>query len=83
MSAPDTLCSAYSLEKQEPLAGSASRTEVWLMLEYNGPWQSKAFEASELPETVKTYLSVFLKSQAHSRLVLIRRPPSNRLQDEG
>jgi hypothetical protein len=72
MAETDFLCSNYSLQAAEPLPGTAPHVQVWVLLEYNGAWESKAFEASLIPEPVKAHLSGLLKSIPGSRLLLIR-----------
>jgi hypothetical protein len=57
--------------------GTATRADVWLLLEYAGPWGNQAFSESDLPKPVKTRLAAWLDAIPHSRLQLIkRRDPS-------
>ena len=43
-------CSAESLARDEPLAGTASTVRSWLLLEHAGPWGVDAFVDARLPE---------------------------------
>jgi len=45
---PDA-CSIASLDLDEPLAGTASRTGGYLLLEHGGPWGRKALEEATFP----------------------------------
>ena len=42
-------CSAESLVRDEPLAGTASTVRSWLLLEHAGPWGVDAFVDARLP----------------------------------
>lgn len=66
-------CSLASREAGEQLFGSATRTDVWLALEYRGAWHSKAFEQSALPQAVKDHLSAQAAALPNARIQLIRR----------
>lgn len=61
-----------SLQAGESLFATATRVDIWLGLEYEGPWENKAFEQSALPEASKEHLTSFLEATPHSRLVLIK-----------
>ncbi len=66
-------CSLASQEAGEQLFGSATRTDIWLALEYSGAWHSKAFEQSALPQAVKDHLSAQAAALPNARIQLIRR----------
>lgn len=68
-------CSVYSSQHEEPLHGTASRAEVWFLLEYNGVWGVKAFKESLIPGMVKAHLSNYLESIPASKLLLIKSRP--------
>lgn len=72
--APGFFCRDSSLAAGEPLFGTATRADVWLMLEYTGAWGKKAFEESALPDPVKAHLSRYLDASPHARVQLIRQP---------
>src|SRR5262245_39343166 len=65
-------CSDLSRMAGEPLYGTASIGQVWLLLEHPALWGERALETSQLPDAVKAYLRTFLKSLQGSRLLLIR-----------
>ncbi|MEW5872691.1 MAG: sucrase ferredoxin [Chloroflexota bacterium] len=67
-------CSVHSLQAGEPLFATAVKTVVYLLLEYAGPWGSKAFEESSLPEDVKQTLNTHARKIPQARLLLIRQP---------
>src|SRR5689334_3492175 len=69
-------CADVSAAAGEPLIGTASRTDVWLMLEYAGPWENKALDASTLPQAVKDHLKSAEKSIPFTRVELIKREKS-------
>lgn len=66
-------CSTDSRQSGEPVWGTATRVDVWLLLEYAGPWGNQAFSESDLPKPVKTRLAAWLDAIPHSRLQLIKR----------
>jgi hypothetical protein len=65
-------CSDLAWEYGVPLVGSATRGDVWFLVEYRGSWGAKAFEESTIPEEVKTYLSSFTNAENQVRILLIR-----------
>ena len=65
-------CSEFSLQSGEPLFGTASRVDVWLLLEVPRPWAEQAFPESALPEPVKAHLNRQLESNPRSRLLFIK-----------
>lgn len=72
MSELQRLCCDDSIQVGEQLAGTAPRSDVWLLLEYAAPWGAKAFEESALSADVKDRLNGWLKAIPNSRLQLIR-----------
>jgi hypothetical protein len=56
----------------EQLFGTASPTEVWVLLEYRGGWGREAFAEAEIPQDVKDRLNIQLKSIPRSRMQLIK-----------
>lgn len=71
----DYRCSIFSSQLGEALFGTASRANVWFLLEYNGAWGEKAFKESLIPGNVKSYLSPFLDRIPNSKLLLIKSRP--------
>ena len=65
-------CSDASLDRDEPLFGTASFVRRWLLVEQPGPWGSNALLESRMPTDIATEL----RSRARDlgvRIVLIRR----------
>jgi hypothetical protein len=68
------LCSVSARDRGEPVFGTASRVDRWVLVESSGPWGSRA-----LPQTrgVDDTLLLTLQQRAravHARLLLARRP---------
>ncbi|MBN2550643.1 MAG: hypothetical protein JXB15_15870 [Anaerolineales bacterium] len=70
-------CSKLSLDAGEALIGTATPTQTYLLLEYNGAWEEKAFKQSAMPETVKNYLTQQTKTLPAAKLLLIKTRPSH------
>jgi hypothetical protein len=68
-------CSQISAQAGESLPGTATRTQVYFLLEYPGAWGEKAFEASDLPQAVKDYLAAQAQAVQDARILLIRGEP--------
>ena len=66
-------CSDLSLQAGETLIGTATQTNAYLLLEYNGKWGGKALEESSLPETVRDRLQNFSKIHPHTKALMVRR----------
>ncbi len=49
-------CSLLSLAQGEPLAGTANRVDVWLLLEYTQPWSAKIQADNLLSAAVNAWL---------------------------
>lgn len=67
-------CSESSRQRHEPLTGTASRVQRWLLVEQNGPWGPEAPPRSRLGDDVRAAL-LATADAAGARLLLIRRPP--------
>jgi hypothetical protein len=67
------LCCEVSLAVGEPLYATAARVDVWLLLEYDAAWGGKALPESDLPETVKTFITHQQDSIAKARFQFIKR----------
>ncbi len=61
-----------SLQIGEQLFGTATRVDVWLLLEHNGPWGAEALADSNLPQPVKDQINRWLAAIPNARLQLIR-----------
>lgn len=68
-------CSQMSAQAGESLPGTATRTQVFFLLEYPGAWGEKAFEDSILPQSVKDYLAAQAQAIQDARILLIRGEP--------
>jgi hypothetical protein len=75
---PTIYCSDLSAQAGEPLIGSATPTTVYLLLEYNKAWGTKALDESDLPETVKRHINAFVKSNPNAKCLLIHNPKTAR-----
>ncbi len=65
-------CSAASLGRDEPVAGSASTVRAFLLVENAGPWGVDALRDARLPTEVKEGLRA-RSAAARVRILLIRR----------
>jgi hypothetical protein len=72
-----TTCSMLSRQVQEQIFGTATRSNVWLLLEYPHPMGAKAFEESNIPEPTKQYLNSIKNSIPGTRIQLIKRPSTH------
>ena len=66
-------CAASSLDRGEPLFGTASGVSRWLLVEQPGPWGPAGFPESRLDATVRESLQVQALALG-ARPLLIRRP---------
>jgi len=66
-------CAAASVARGEPLAGTASRIDHWLLVEYRGAWARDVLGGCRLEERVKAHLRAQLEALPRSRLLFIRR----------
>ena len=72
----DFFCSDLASEYEIPLIGTATRGDIWFLLEYTGAWGAKAFNESDIPQKVKSYLSGFAVDGKCIRILLIRQDRS-------
>lgn len=74
----DTRTYCSQTQTHEPLAGTADVVDAWLMVEYRGVWQAKAYQASALGPRTKEGLQRIADQLAarklRARVQLIRRP---------
>jgi hypothetical protein len=59
-----------------PLIGTATRGDVWFLIEYAGRWGAKAFEESDIPAAVKHHFQAASYPGVEVRTLLIRQPES-------
>ncbi|MBN8618224.1 MAG: sucrase ferredoxin [Anaerolineae bacterium] len=62
----------FSREAGEPLRATAPQAGIWLLLEYTKAWGEKAVAESDLPETVKAYLSAQTDALPGARVQFIK-----------
>ncbi len=65
-------CSDLSRNACEPIFGTASRGNIWLLLEHPEPWGQKALVDNRIPDVVKESLSSTLERINGGRFQLIR-----------
>jgi hypothetical protein len=70
----DFRCSDDAFDRDEPMFGTASQVERWLLVEQTGPFSAESVPAGRISPAALTYLSRLARVE-HARLVLIRRPP--------
>jgi Sucrase/ferredoxin-like len=66
-------CSEVSLENAEPLAGTASRVDHWLLVEYRGLWSHDVLAGSGLSDQVKAHLRAQVAARPRTKLLFVRR----------
>ncbi|MBK7894684.1 MAG: hypothetical protein IPJ90_07305 [Anaerolineaceae bacterium] len=75
--APDFYCTDWSLAIDEPLAGTAVSSKIWLFLEVNQPWTAKATSDNSLPQPVQSWLAE-QGGVVNGRLQFIKQPRGER-----
>ena len=65
-------CSDLSAAAGEPLAGTAPRTDHWLLVEVRGLWETDALDSPGLQPPARAALDRFLAAVPHSRVQLVR-----------
>jgi hypothetical protein len=68
-------CSELSTQADEQLFATASRVNVWLLLEQAGPWTKKPLDDSSVPPAVKQRLNTAARAIPHARLQMIKQQP--------
>jgi hypothetical protein len=68
-----TFCSEDSRANAEPLAGTASRVDHWLLVEYRGLWGHDALAGSGLSDQVKAHLREQVTARPYTKLLFVRR----------
>jgi hypothetical protein len=67
-------CSDASRAAHEPLAGTATPTEHWLLVEVPGAWPRDVGLEGALPESAHAALTAWVSATPRSRLLYLRRP---------
>lgn len=74
-------CSDLCLASGEPMLGTATQVDVWLLLEYRGTWRRKAIEDNDLDAASYRWLEQAVASYAvdgiKARAQFIRQPESD------
>jgi hypothetical protein len=76
-------CTDSAWEYGVRLEGTATRGDIWFLIEYPDRWDAKAFENSKIDLEVKAHIKAVSDQQPFVRTLLIRQPRSrkhNRLQ---
>lgn len=73
---PKTYCTDIAWQRGVPLIGTATRGDIWFLIEYPGRWEAKAFEQSKIPAAVKSQLMAISQQVQQVRILLIRQPQS-------
>lgn len=68
----DIFCSVLSREAGEAMVGTAVTANLWLLLEYPGPWSAKATEDNDLASLIQAWLQEQLALAENSRLQFIK-----------
>jgi len=71
------LCSEVSAASEEALAGTASRIEHWLLVEFGGYWPYDPLDARVFGGRLREHLGAQLASLPRSRLFLVKQPDTN------
>jgi hypothetical protein len=71
-------CSQLSRKIGEPIFATASRHDVWFLLEYKHYWYPQVLPQSDLPSPVKIWLSSNLRATPRSRLLFIKQTSRHR-----
>lgn len=69
---PSAYCSDLSLASDEPLIGSATQTDAYILIEYPNAWGEKALDESTIPQPVKAHLKAFGKAYPRVKTLLVR-----------
>jgi len=80
--APAWRCAAASLDRDEPVAGSATHVRTWLLLEHVGPWGRTALLDARLPDGLGAELRRRAR-ELRAKILLIRRFSSEPSSSDG
>lgn len=70
---PAFRCSAASMLRDEPVAGTATHVRTWLLVEHTGPWGRDALLDARLPDGVGAALKARARA-LRAKILLVRRP---------
>jgi len=71
-------CTDIAWEHGVPLVGTATRGDIWFLIEYPGRWGAKAFEQSKIDLGVKAQIKAVHNQHYQVRILLIRQPQSQK-----
>lgn len=71
-SSENFFCTDLAWEYGIPLVGTATRGDIWFLLEYTGRWGAKAFEESSLPQEIKDHINEARLPDVEVRTLLIK-----------
>src|SRR5580765_4477314 len=66
-------CRDIAVANDEPLAGTASRVDHWILLEYRGLWSRDVLPGSGLSDQVKQHLRQSAAARPNTKLLFVRR----------
>jgi hypothetical protein len=66
-------CRDIAVANDEPLAGTASRVDHWILIEYRGLWARDVLPGSGLSDQVKQRLREQASARPHTKLLFVRR----------
>jgi hypothetical protein len=64
-------CAQISRERQDPFIGLAVQAELWLLVEYNGPWERSAVLNNQLATPVQEWLRTVYRGNTPSRAMVL------------
>jgi hypothetical protein len=74
---PRFSCTPASMQRGEPVAGTATHVRTWLLIEHSGPWGKRALRDARLPDGLGAELQR-LAARHTAKVLLIRRPRAAR-----
>jgi hypothetical protein len=75
-------CAAASVQRDEPVAGTATHVRTWLLLEHPGAWGSDALLDARLPDGLGRELKR-RAAELRAKILLVRRPGSGTTEADG
>src|SRR6476646_11492622 len=66
-------CRDIAVANDEPLAGTASRVDHWILIEYRGLWGRDVLPGSGLSDQIKRRLREQAAARPHTKLLFVRR----------
>ena len=75
-------CAAASVQRDEPVAGTATHVRTWLLLEHPGAWGSDALLDARLPDGLGPELKR-RAAELRAKILLVRRPGSGTTEAAG